>query len=70
MQIPLSRDSLGSPQFYDGFSEVRKGQHQGYEVAVKALSVYETSNFDKIRHVSHQHHDGYSSSCRQTHHDK
>ena len=69
MQIPLSCDDLGSPQCYGGFSEVRKGRYQGREVAVKALTVYQTSDFDKIRRVSRQHRDGYSSSCRQTHHD-
>ena len=67
MQISLSRDRLGSPQCYGGFSEVRKGQYQGREVAVKALNVYQTSDFHKITRVSYQHR--YSNARRQTHHD-
>ena len=52
VQIPLCYNPADPPLYHGGYSEVWKGQHKGCEVAVKVLKVYQTSNFDKIRHVS------------------
>ena len=51
MQIPLCYNRSDPPLYHGGFAEVRKGEHQGREVAVKVLKVYQTSDFDKITRV-------------------
>ena len=51
MQISLCYNRSDPPLYHGGFAEVRKGEHQGREVAVKVLKVYQTSDFDKITRV-------------------
>ena len=52
MQISLPYNQKDTPLYYGGHSEVWKSQHEGREVAVKVLRVYQTSNFNKVRRVS------------------
>lgn len=51
LQIPLCYDRSGNPLYRGGYADVWKGEHQGCPVAVKALRVYSTSDFDKITSV-------------------
>jgi len=52
LQIPLCYDRLDNPLYRGGYADVWKGQHQGFNVAVKVLRVYSTSDFEKITSVS------------------
>ena len=53
LQIPVYWDRSDGPLYSGGYADVRKGEHQGREVAVKVLRVYTSNDFDKIRRVSH-----------------
>ncbi|KAF9646803.1 kinase-like protein [Thelephora ganbajun] len=48
LQIPLCYDRSDTPLYQGGYADVWKGEHRGRPVAVKALRVYSTSDFDKI----------------------
>jgi len=51
LAIPLCYDPMATPQCHGGFADVWKGQYNGREVAAKALRVYSTSDFGRIRKV-------------------
>ena len=51
MQIPLCYNRAEAPRYQGGFAEVWKGEHEGVEVAVKALKIFMTSDLIKIRRV-------------------
>lgn len=48
VQIPLCYDRLDNPLYRGGYADVWKGEYRGCPVAVKALRVSSTSDFDKI----------------------
>ena len=56
VQIPLCYDRESTPLYRGGYAEVWKGEHEGREVAVKVLTVYMTSDLDKIRQVGRRRH--------------
>ncbi|KAF9645728.1 kinase-like protein [Thelephora ganbajun] len=49
LAIPLCYNATEIPHYYGGFSDVWKGQHNGQEVAAKALRVCLMNDFDRIR---------------------
>ena len=51
IQIPLCYNRTEDPRYQGGFAEVWKGQHEGIEVAVKVLKVFESSDLVKIKRV-------------------
>ena len=53
LRIPLCYNRDDFPLYQGGFADVWKGSYQGQDVAVKVLRVYQTSDLDKIRGVSH-----------------
>jgi len=53
MAIPLCYDPMATPQYHGGFADVWKGRCCDQEVAAKALRVYSTSDFGRIRKASH-----------------
>ena len=53
MQIPLCYDRVGTPLYRGGYADVWEGEHKGCKVAVKVLTVYMTSNLDKITRVGY-----------------
>ena len=52
LQIPLCYNRLEVPRCRGGFADVWMGYYRGQRVAAKALRVYVTSDFKKIRRVS------------------
>ena len=44
---------MEAPHCHGGFGDVWKGHYDGREVAAKALRVYQTSNFERIRKASY-----------------
>ena len=44
---------MGTPLYRGGFADVWQGKYEGREVAVKVLTVYVTSNLEKITQVGH-----------------
>ncbi|KAF9645531.1 kinase-like protein, partial [Thelephora ganbajun] len=48
LQIPVCYNRSDNPLYHGGFADVWKGEYQGRHVAVKALRVYSTSDFDRI----------------------
>ena len=50
-QIPFCYNRLDNPLYRGGYADVWKGEHRGCPVAVKALRVYSTSDFDKVMSV-------------------
>ena len=42
---------MGTPLYRGGYADVWEGEHGGRKVAVKVLTVYMTSNLDKITRV-------------------
>ena len=51
IQIPLCYNQMEAPRCRGGFGEVWKGEHKGFEVAVKVLKICPTSDLIKIRKV-------------------
>jgi len=51
MAIPLCYDPMTTPRGHGGFADVWKGEYHGQDIAAKALRVYETSDFERIRKV-------------------
>ena len=51
IQIPLCYDRREDPKYEGGFAKVWKGEHEGTEVAVKALKVTMKSDLVKIKKV-------------------
>lgn len=51
MQIPLCYDRTDTPLYRGGYADVWNGEYEGREVAVKVLTVYATSDLDKITQV-------------------
>ena len=49
MFIPLCYNPSETPQCHGGFADVWKGQYHSMDVAAKALRVYLTSDFERIR---------------------
>ncbi|KAF9643873.1 kinase-like protein [Thelephora ganbajun] len=49
LAIPLCYNAMEIPHCRGGFADVWKGQYNGLDVAAKALKVYSTDNFDRIR---------------------
>ena len=55
LQIPLCYNWLEVPWYRGWYADVWMGNYQGLRVAAKALRVYSTSDFDKIRRVGCSH---------------
>ena len=53
VQIPLCYDRMGAPLYRGGYADVWGGKFEGRKVAVKVLTVYATSNLDKITKVGY-----------------
>ena len=51
IQIPLCHDRTEAPRYEGGFAKVWKGEHEGIEVAIKVLKVFEASDLVKIKRV-------------------
>ena len=51
IQIPLCYDRTDVPRYEGGFAKVWKGEHEGIEVAVKVLKVFEESDLTTITRV-------------------
>ena len=51
IQIPLCYDRTEEPRYEGGFAKVWKGEHEGIEVAVKVLKVFDTNDLTKIKRV-------------------
>ena len=49
--IPLCYDPTDTPQTHGGLADVWEGEHNGQEVAAKALRVYKVDNLERIRKV-------------------
>ena len=54
LQIPLTYDRLGTPQYRGGYADVWKVEHQGRHVAAKVLRVYSTTDLSKVTTVGSQ----------------
>ena len=54
LAIPLCYDPSGVPQCRGGYANVWKGQHDGHEVAVKTLRVYQKSDLEGVRKVGYR----------------
>ena len=52
LSIPLCHNAKDTPRYSGVFADVWKGNHNGREVATKALRVYRTSDFDEIKKVN------------------
>ncbi|KAF9789495.1 kinase-like domain-containing protein, partial [Thelephora terrestris] len=48
LKIPLCYDRSGTPLYNGGYADVWKAEHEGRQVAVKALRVYLKDDFEKI----------------------
>ena len=51
LSIPTCYNPMDTPQCSGGFADVWRGKYKGQAVAAKALRVYTTSDFEKIRKV-------------------
>lgn len=51
LSIPLCYNPMDTPRCSGGFADLWKGNHDGREVAAKALRVYRTSDLDGMKKV-------------------